>query len=286
MEDNWEVAKTKKGERRKEHVQKKAPVKAKVSQPKDEDKKKKKTTSSTRKIETEEEMVKAVQGVLRNNPLASRCLEVSAIGVRIQTITNKAWNKSYKPLFGSLKSFLGKQKAFHVEDNFVYLKADWVEIENTRADMNRQRKQKEAEAQKRSSKNNDKDSKTKTVTQGGCCSYCCNFLFRIVFLTGVVAALVYAVQLPQVQQEVKKQLSSEQYQQLQAFITHVNKTSAQLYSSGMVHLKELYTSGMAKLKEMEVDKQAEQLLGLVKEQSSVALSTVKEFVMKVQSLYA
>eukprot|EP00455_Lapot_gusevi_P029326 TRINITY_DN313_c0_g1_i1.p1 TRINITY_DN313_c0_g1~~TRINITY_DN313_c0_g1_i1.p1 ORF type:complete len:281 (-),score=112.52 TRINITY_DN313_c0_g1_i1:233-1003(-) len=77
------------------------------------------------KIKDEAHLVEVVQKIVAADP--HHILPISAVGDRIQELTNAPWNKKFKPVYGSIKAFLAKHpKVFHIEEKNerVTLRAD------------------------------------------------------------------------------------------------------------------------------------------------------------------
>jgi len=99
--------------------------------------KKPKKSSNKKKgisISSETDLVRIVSSILNNVPNAPGRLQISAVGDRIQDLTNQSWNKKFKPQFGVLKSFLAQRPEFTVKDETVYLKGEYERIAAAKAD--------------------------------------------------------------------------------------------------------------------------------------------------------
>jgi len=84
--------------------------------------------ADVKKPNSASDLVKLITDILENTP--QRYQHTPAIGDRIQALTKLAWNKTFKPQFGSLKDFLSSQSAFHVDEALdrVYLQSDFIKV--------------------------------------------------------------------------------------------------------------------------------------------------------------
>jgi len=126
---------------------------------------KKSEPAQPKKPNTEEDLVGLITQILDSTPI--RYLGVSAIGDKIQSITKAAWNKTFKPKFGTLREFLqNRGNDFHLDDQFdrVYLKGDFESVAAERAKAVQQKtEKKEKKAAKKRALDTSSEGQTSTA---------------------------------------------------------------------------------------------------------------------------
>jgi len=117
---------------------------------------------------SEAELVALIKEIIDQSP--QRFVHVPAIGDRIQALTKVAWNKTFKPTFGSLKEFVGKRSSdFHLDETLerVFLAKDWQHISAEKAAVAADTNAKKAAKKERTKASHDAASSSAKVAEEG-----------------------------------------------------------------------------------------------------------------------
>lgn len=138
------------------------------------------------KWDSADELVEVIRGIVAGVPF----VDVAGVGTKLQNVTNHPWNKKFKPIHGSLGTFIkGYPKEFYVDENDrVYIRSEWAALERRRQEERAKKNKEEGKTT-----NNKKGANKKQVKPKKRCSLCCCLDFSSPFLLLILGLLYLTV---------------------------------------------------------------------------------------------